>query len=247
MTTCGALCFPETGLSQGRINFQKIIAMLQLRSIDEERMARMASLANRGAGAMDRFLKMAEALLPQAEMEELMKGVAFAKQVKYHHPGLSSNAYLAHPLRVTALAMQIEPSVCPDTLSLALLHNILEVSDVETDQLEELFNKKLSMYIQLLTVDRAKERSRAYKKMYYQKIYDYRATRIIKALDKLDNLFMLCLNRDDTARNEYLEEIQDYIFPIVQNDIPEIDRYIRNLVTNCKEIGCLDQEEHEAQ
>jgi hypothetical protein len=61
--------------------------------------------------------------------------------------------------------------------------------------------------------------------------------RVIKILDKLDNLFVLCLNPSDEVRHQYLADIETFVLPMVASDLPALLPYITALVNDCRAVG----------
>ena len=65
-------------------------------------------------------------------------------------------------------------------------------------------------------MNRSKENDPDYIKQYYYKLQKTdKYTQMLKVFDKLDNIYSLCLNPDDEIRSKYLQEIRDYIVPII--------------------------------
>ena len=61
--------------------------------------------------------------------------------------------------------------------------------------------------------------------------------RIIKILDKMDNLFLLSKNKDLDIKRKYIKEIKTYVLPMVKITLPKIFKYFNNLVLyNYKKI-----------
>jgi (p)ppGpp synthase/HD superfamily hydrolase len=147
----------------------------------------------------------------------------------YHHGRLSKAQYMAHPFRVARRLIEQFPEIDESYIKLALCHNIIEVSII-TEDLSTYLGPELLRYIDLLTVDRALQWDPVYKKTYYEKVAQEKITRIIKIFDKLDNLFILSENNDKEIKLRYLKEIEDYLMPFVQLDIPSLDDYFKSLL-----------------
>lgn len=179
-----------------------------------------------------------DSLLCDTERGKLSDALQFAQKVKYHHVGLSSEIYFSHPLRVAAICLLIDTVKDYRAGVLAILHNVLEVSDVSAETLAEVFGKTISEQVIALTVNREMQWDRAYKTFYYKKLMDGpRFVRVVKIVDKLDNLFTLGLNVDDGVREKYLSEIEDFVLPMVEATIPDLLEYMRTLVSNCRVEG----------
>ena len=204
-----------------------------LGSIEEERQHRLASREIE-ADAVDRMLE--DALAPYAGTllaRQAREAWAFASNIDYHHTGLSTASYLAHPVRVAALTLKLMRPPHEMGLSLALLHNVFELSDVRPDEISGRFGQPIADAIRVLTVDRT-QKSRGYTVAYYRKLHDMPSyVRIVKALDKLDNMFVLCLNPSEDVRTQYLEDIETFVRPMVAAELPHLLPYFDNLIDDC--------------
>lgn len=170
------------------------------------------------------------------ERSKLTAALNFSKKIGYIHPGLSSEAYFSHPLRVSAMAMLVENSHDSEVGVLGLLHNVLEVSDVKTNLLREKFGEEISSQISALTVDRSVQWNADYKNAYYANLMrGPRNARVVKIMDKLDNIFLLGLNPDEIIRKKYILEIENFLMPMVANTIPGLVDYMTDLLLNHKE------------
>lgn len=212
--------------------------MIVLKSIEEERIMRMRSRKTEGNGAIAAFEEFVRDTVEPVYQVKIFKVLAYAKNIEYSHVGLSSEAYFSHSLRVAKFVLQLDRPFDLDTITIALLHNVLEVSALTKDILAQDTNENIANSISLLTVNRSKSNDPIYKKEYYEKLRrGFEGARIVKIFDKLDNLFLLCLNPDDEVRECYLREIEKYIMPEVDLLLPELSSYYRQLVKNCRNIG----------
>jgi (p)ppGpp synthase/HD superfamily hydrolase len=92
--------------------------------------------------------------------------------------------------------------------------------------------------IKNLTVDRVQQWNAAYKTKYYKILTDGPVSaQIVKVFDKLDNMFLLGLNKDDEIRAKYLAEIERYVIPMAQKHLPNIANYMTVLSDDCKQQG----------
>lgn len=211
-----------------------------LKSIKEERQFRLDILDQNGAGAKDRFLSTLAAAFPEDQREPILQAFKFACRIDYDHVGLSPESYLAHPLRVTEMVMSYFQPVCQDAAVIALLHNVLEVSAINLIELEEAFGRIVKDSISNLTVDRERQWDPVYKRDYYQKIrQDHKAAGAVKVFDKLDNVFMLCLNDNEKIRTVYLDEIEEHVIPLAQECVPAVTDYFKAAAAEARIFGHL--------
>lgn len=204
-----------------------------LHSISEERQRRLDSRAADGAESPAVF-DAALAILPAEAQQRLRAAYAFAAAVDYHHPGLSPASYLAHPVRVVDLALRV--TAPPDVQAgvLSLLHNLYEVSAIGPTVVAEHFGEAIADAISTLTVNR-EDPSRAYVERYYAGIAAAPAfVRVVKVLDKLDNLFLLHLNPDAAVKRQYLDDVAEFVVPLAQSCVPALVPYLEALVTECR-------------
>lgn len=206
-----------------------------LLDIEFERQSRMRFLSKPDDSVLARFdIELSKI----AEKKEILNAWQFAQILDYHHPGQSKDLYLAHPLRVATMFIQLAEPFNPLGVITALIHNIQEVTNISEQEIERAVNKEVASAITLLTVNRELQWDESYKNNYYEKI-SQSSTFIqqVKVLDKVDNLFLLCLNPDAKIRQLYLAEIEKWVLPIAKGVMPNICKYIESLIENNKYIG----------
>jgi (p)ppGpp synthase/HD superfamily hydrolase len=163
--------------------------------------------------------------------EKLIKAFNFAKEIEYKHEGLSKDIYFAHPVRVAALSLLSQRSININCGLIGLLHNIFELSDIPFDLISKKFGKFIANQIKDLTVNRQLQYDKIYKNDYYKKINSNPLEcRIVKIFDKIDNIFLLDLNPDEEIKIKYLTEIELYILPMVERDIPVLYNYLLKMI-----------------
>jgi hypothetical protein len=67
------------------------------------------------------------------------------------------------------------------------------------------------------------------------------SARVVKIVDKLDNLFVLGLNPDASVRKKYLAEIEDFVLPMAAATLPRLITYMRDLVQDCRLTGFIER------
>lgn len=214
--------------------------MLDLRTIDEEREERVHARRKDGHDAIAIFERAMRAHCDPFSLLEIRRALSFASGVSYDHPGISRGAYLAHPLRIAGWALMLGDYPDVRTVTIALLHNIYEVSRVQFSDIVRAFDMDVAEAIARLTVDRSQQHQAVYRQHYYEGLRGAgRRVCIVKVLDKLDNLFLLCLNSDDAVRASYLQEVEDFVVPLAAQHVGECVSYIRALVRRCRVDGYL--------
>lgn len=205
-----------------------------------ERRRRLMGLFDPDPHALVLWHRATASLGDDEERKRLAHAFRFAKELKYHHVGLTSEIYFSHPLRVAALTILISGAQDAETGILGVLHNVLEVSDVSVETLSDTFGSGVSIQIEALTVDRSVQWDKTYKKCYYNNLLaGPLSARVVKIVDKLDNLFVLGLNPEASVREKYLDEIEDFILPMTEASLPLLTAYLRNLVLDCRATGFI--------
>jgi (p)ppGpp synthase/HD superfamily hydrolase len=212
----------------------------RLGTIESERGLRLDMLKKNGAGAKSRFLATLQDCHTERQRESILTAYNFACAMDYAHPGRTAEAYLAHPLRVAEMVMSLVKPAHPLDIVIALLHNVLEVTEIPADELGERFGATVMESIIALTVDRAKQWDPEYKRSYYRSLRaGYAGACAVKVLDKLDNIFLLCLNPNAQIRTRYLDEIDAHVVPLATDFVPAVSDYMRRLSANARAFGHL--------
>ena len=160
----------------------------------------------------------------------------FSKNLAYTHPGLDSNIYFYHPLRVCLLSTKIRQKLSSELMTLCLLHNIFETTDIDPSIISKIFGKKITTQLNILTVNRKNELKKNYKKNYYKNIKKANKNVIItKILDKLDNLYLLKENKNLMVKKRYLKEIEDFLMPLIKGNLENLYLYFKNLIEFSKQ------------
>lgn len=162
----------------------------------------------------------------------------FLNNLKYLHH--NNQTYFSHPLRVACMTFNLTKFTksTKNLITLSLFHNIIETSNYNKKFLNEYLGKKITKQIEVLTVNRKKQWNTNYKKKYYKNISsDHKNTRIVKIIDKLDNLFTIGLCKSKLIRKRYISEIENYILPMIKIDIPELEVYLKGLIKQSHELG----------
>ena len=109
----------------------------------------------------------------------------FFKLQKFNFDKIYEN-YLTHPIRVSDMYFQNIKDVNVDDIKFILSHNIIEC-DIFKKFKNNLTAKQIKK-IQILTIDRKREKSQLYLKSFYDRIFKYSTNLFIfKSLDKMDN------------------------------------------------------------
>ena len=162
------------------------------------------------------------------------------KILKLPFPNINVNlySYHAHLVRVAMLTLKLYPNFSTESVVPSLIHNIIETTNIDEDTLSKIFSKDDVEFVKILTVDRSQQHLEKYLQTYYNRILNQKVwLQTIKLVDKMDNMFTLCLNPSETKRTEYLNHIKKYIIPLAKKCSPQIVYYLEELINNCKLIG----------
>lgn len=166
--------------------------------------------------------------------------LSLVKKIEYRHVGLSSEQYMLHPIRVASLALEYVDEPTERLLAVCLLHNVQEIGIMS-----EWLNEKIEgirVELNLLNIDRKLCNSKEYLDKYYEKIGSSDICRAVKVLDKLDNIFMICSNPDESRRIGYIKEIREYVAPLAERVKPGMGKFIDELAGCAERLGHLESD-----
>ena len=177
------------------------------------------------------------------DREILNDSYNFTKNIDFKHKGLSKTAYFSHPLRVASSASLLTDFNSTLFPILGLIHNVFEVSKMDYGTINNKFGSSIADQVKVLTVDREKDWDPNYKKYYYESIRAQPIScRIIKILDKFDNLYILNLNPSQEIKTKYLLEVEKYIIPMAKKDLTSLYKKLKKIVKFQKRKLNIDNE-----
>lgn len=170
--------------------------------------------------AQKEWKKIQKKIIRNKKFDKVKIAYNFSKNVNYHHPGLSSSNYFYHPLRVCILSTKINLGLSPKLMTLGLLHNIFETTNIQKNLIKKIFGNQTTKQLEALTVNRKNEWKKNYKNNYYNKLVrSGKNVIIIKILDKMDNLYLLKNNKDNMIKERYLKEIETFLMPLIKREL----------------------------
>ena len=204
-----------------------------MKPIQQERAYRLSQLQSFDQSLLSSF----RSLLSRSQLnpQDVLPVLEYCLNVDYNHVGMSSDAYLNHPLRVSLLAFNETPIPSYELIATSLLHNLKELS-VESFNSLSIVPQSVLSSISLLTVDRS-QTSVEYRDSYYAALSSQSYVAQVKIFDKLDNLFLLCRNPSSSIREAYLQEIESYVYPLVSRFVPHLSNYFIELVADARATG----------
>jgi (p)ppGpp synthase/HD superfamily hydrolase len=212
-----------------------------LGTVAEEVAAKNAS-TGAGAAAAESDLRTtsAERLDPDAAAQ-VEQAIGFARSLPFaDNPTYDSlAAYLAHPFRIAAIALRLDPDPSPFSGVTGVLHNVFEVSGLSEHDLEEAgLGGQVARAVRLLTVDRAREHDTAYLDGYYAAIRDFGPRLVlVKCVDKLDNFLGLETFPPGEVRDTYLTLGERYVAPLADDLDPWFGAFFRDTVAHMRGVA----------
>ena len=159
------------------------------------------------------------------------RALAFAREKhdgQYRKPGHSAERvpYIYHPLLLTchALALGLEED---DLLSTCLLHDVCEDCGVKPEELP--VNDQTREAVRLLTKSENFGKTDPEYKTYYEGIAGNRIALIVKLLDRCNNISGMATSFTDQRMAEYIQETQEYIYPLMEKVKYEYPQYSNQL------------------
>ncbi len=155
----------------------------------------------------------------------IMEALALAEQAHILQKRDDGDLYVIHPIRVARFLIEEMDERNPDVVCAALLHDVVEDTDVTLDQIRDQFGDRVARLVDSVTRPRAKfeteEEKRISKPLTYQKTLDTGSpeTLRIKAADIVDNMrswavFEQLIRSNPVRLNRWMNEAKNYYFAI---------------------------------
>ncbi len=135
-----------------------------------------------------------------------------------------------HIIRVSYYCLKYADFKYKDQIcKLALVHNIHEKKN-NSKTIKKMVDKKTLNLAKILQVNRKKQWEKVYIRNYYKRLNNSsNLIKIVKCLDKFDNLFNLHKNPELKIKRLYLKEIKLFILPLVKKNLPNLFKYYKKL------------------
>jgi (p)ppGpp synthase/HD superfamily hydrolase len=199
-----------------------------------ERSKKMTSLCSDSSYSEADFVTILNAF--NRKEPEINKALNYAKTLDFSKNHLKSS-YLSHPLRLASFLVQIYPDINSDYIVIALLHNVPETTEITSGEITKIFGDTVGSGIETLVVNR-KAKFSTIQESYYNELFAKGTSLIlVKLIDKIDNLFVLCLNPDDVVRKEYIEEIKEKLLPFAYKYNANLGQYLDSLLAATTTLG----------
>jgi (p)ppGpp synthase/HD superfamily hydrolase len=143
---------------------------------------------------------------------------AFAEAAHASQRRFTGEAYISHPRAVRAILEEEFPEDVGDrTLAIALLHDVLEDSDVHPTILLERWGRDIQEGVTLLSWNLRALGIEREPRIYWSGIRNGpRSVRLVKAADRIHNIRDTLANPDAARRAKYLDETERELLPILR-------------------------------
>jgi len=139
------------------------------------------------------------------------KAYDLAEEIHAKHTRDNGDPYLVHPCRVALILIEEFGTKDADLVAAALLHDVLEMSEMSESELSEMFNPETARLVS--AVSKPRQRSGDWEDGYYSGIRSAgREAQILKFADRLDNIRDL-KNAPEEKRERYLRATRERFLP----------------------------------
>jgi (p)ppGpp synthase/HD superfamily hydrolase len=146
------------------------------------------------------------------------------------------DAYLKHALRVALLTLRWDPRPHVETVALAVLHNVHEVTGSdEAGLLAAGFSERVAAGVRALTIDRARSEEDAYLRAFYAGVE--RAghhVAVVRCADKIDNILGYDASSADAGRVRYVDLTERFVLPIAERTSAPLGRLLEAAIAEAR-------------
>ena len=191
--------------------------------ISQERLKKALSRKDPAIAKQAFLEKLTHSSFSKEERTKILKAVNLLENGPYIK---EKKGYTAHPIRVAMYVLNYDRETKVDAVILALLHNIFEVIEIEPGELIRGFGQWVYEGCLTFNVDRSRQKSDGvYLQQFYSSLKSDPRWLLIKIFDKWDNTLSLYFNPSLETRKAYLDEIEQYLIPI----IPESEQALQEI------------------
>ncbi|MDP6962646.1 MAG: HD domain-containing protein [Planctomycetota bacterium] len=125
--------------------------------------------------------------------------------------------YIVHPIRVALLLLEVAEQSNAAVICAAILHDVLEDSNIPEDEIEDIFGSQVLDMVVALTHPQNKDGESNFernKRMFENMRWADRDVQIIKSADRLDNLTTAHEAMGKDRLQEYLFESREMLLPL---------------------------------
>lgn len=155
--------------------------------------------------------------LPESEIQLIQQALSLAETAHTNQKRDEGDPYIVHPLRIALDIINRLSRRDAKSITIALLHDVIEDSDFTYENLRETFGEEIADAVVLLSKRRDLPKNEAFKE-YYERIKKLPPDLAeIKLLDRLDNLLFLNLSPNSEKQNSYVRQTERHYLPLAEN------------------------------
>lgn len=161
---------------------------------------------------IEQLIEQVNTYLKQEEIDQIHRAYEFARKAHEGQVRKSGEPYILHPLAVASIIASMQMDAI--TIMAALLHDVVEDTDVDLDLIKSEFGETCAMLVDGVTkLDKIRYRSREehqnenYRKMFVAMAQDIRVI-LIKLADRLHNMRTLKYQKEESQRRIARETLE---------------------------------------
>ncbi len=158
---------------------------------------------------------MLDAYLEPEQVQEVYQAYLIGAEAHEGQRRLSGEPYIYHPLAVASILADLR--LDHKTIAAAILHDVIEDTDIDHDQLEKLFGKEITALVEGVSKlthiefeSKAQAQAENFRKMMLAMVQDIRVI-LIKLADRLHNMRTLGVMRPAKKRRIARETLEIYV------------------------------------
>lgn len=153
---------------------------------------------------------------------QALKAIHLAEKWHIHYKRKSGEPFISHPIRIAnaLVSLGVEDE---KILTVAILHDVLEDTDISKEELSNNFDEDVVEAIELLT-----KKENVNLENYYRNIFFNPRACVVKIADRCHNVSTMYFFNEEKTRN-YINETELYIIPLcsaISNNYPHLSNYI---------------------
>ncbi|TCP66269.1 GTP pyrophosphokinase [Baia soyae] len=164
------------------------------------------------------LLDLGRTYLAEEDLVHIERAYRFAEEAHRGQMRKSGDPFIIHPVAVTEILMGLKMDL--STLIAALLHDVVEDTDVELEEIQEQFGDAVALIVDGLTklkrsfkyMSKSEHQAENYRKMFIAMAKDVRVV-IIKLADRLHNMRTV-QHMSEKKQIEYAEETLEIFAPL---------------------------------
>lgn len=142
---------------------------------------------------------------------------------------LKKTPYIIHPMEVADFVMRIGKVYDKNVLMAALLHDVMDETGATYEEIENLYGKTVSQYVQEMTVKKDLTLKEQKKYQIIQAFHQTPSVAIIKLSDKLSNLKTLAQTPPASWSRDRIDQYFQWAQSVIEN-LPEANSFLKQAV-----------------